>query len=90
MERIVQIENITKNELLELLSKGNVVKEIEKTSPDEELLTSRQLATYLNVSTQTLVRWRQQGKIPYYGSGKSIFHKKSEVLDALRAEMNLK
>ncbi|MDY0199373.1 MAG: helix-turn-helix domain-containing protein [Tenuifilaceae bacterium] len=87
MKTIVQIENMTKTELIELIVKNRPEKE--KAYLDEELMTSKELALYLDVTQQTLIRWRQQGIIPFYGNGKTILHKKSEIMAALRQNPKL-
>ena len=56
----------------------------------ESLLTSKQLATFLHLSEQTIRRYRSNGHGPRYtklGSGKSarILYRMSDVEDFLRS-----
>lgn len=50
--------------------------------PDERL-TRQQAAKYLNCTLPTLDRYREQGRIPYYQTGRTIFFKRSEIDKAL-------
>ncbi|NHB70309.1 helix-turn-helix domain-containing protein [Perlabentimonas gracilis] len=90
MKTILQIENMTRDELESLISKGQTQQSNGNEGKlAEKPLSSRELATRLDVTNQTLVRWRQQGLLPYYGHGKHIFHFWSEVVDALRQHPKL-
>jgi len=40
---------------------------------DDELVTIREAAAILNVSVRTIVRYRENGKIPYYGYSRRKF-----------------
>jgi hypothetical protein len=87
MKTILQIENITRAELEELIAKSRPAQSSEKA--EKIPLSSRELARKLNVTGQTLVRWRKQGLIPYYGHGKHIYHYLDEVEQALRGNPKL-
>jgi hypothetical protein len=87
MKTILQIENITRAELEELIAKNRPAQSDEKA--ERKPLSSRELGRKLNVTGQTLVRWRQQGLLPYYGHGKHIFHYWDEVEEALRMNPKL-
>lgn len=49
----------------------------------EEPITQKQLSEFLGVSVQTLIRWRQKGKIPFIEVGSAIRYDKSKVIKAL-------
>lgn len=48
----------------------------------DEILTTRELCEWLKVGRSTVLNWRRQG-LPYFGQGKSLRYKKSEVLEWL-------
>ena len=49
----------------------------------EEFLTRSEVAKLLKVTTATLDRWTDQGKLRRYGLGARIFYKRSEVEKSL-------
>lgn len=49
----------------------------------EELLTQRELTTFLKVTVITLYRWRKEG-MPYIQVGKQVRYEKEEVLKWLK------
>jgi hypothetical protein len=60
----------------------------QKHEPKPEIMTGEQLCEKLDVTIQTLIRWRQKGKIPYFQIGSSIRYDFNKVLNAL--EVNKK
>jgi hypothetical protein len=56
---------------------------LKETQPEPIILTGEQLKDKLDVTIQTLIRWRQKGKIPYLQIGASIRYDLNKVLDAL-------
>jgi excisionase family DNA binding protein len=49
---------------------------------EKELLSSKELCSWLGVSMSTVNAWKSMSKIPYRRLGKKIFFQKSEVLKA--------
>ena len=58
---------------------GNPVKSESK----PEIITGEDLCKKLDITIQTLIRWRQKGKIPYLQIGSSIRYDLNKVLDAI-------
>ena len=54
-----------------------------KPEPEPEIMTGEELCKKLDVTIQTLIRWRHKGKIPYLQIGSSIRYDFNKVLDAL-------
>ena len=52
-------------------------------TPQPEIMTGEELCKKLDVTIQTLIRWRHKGKIPYLQIGSSIRYDFNKVLDAL-------
>lgn len=50
-----------------------------------EIITGEDLAKKLGVTIQTLIRWRQKGKIPFLQIGNSIRYDLYKVLESLEA-----
>ena len=48
-----------------------------------DIITGEELCKKLDVTIQTLIRWRQKGKIPYLQIGSSIRYDLNKVLDAI-------
>ena len=48
-----------------------------------DIITGEELCKKLDVTIQTLIRWRQKGKIPYLQLGSSIRYDLNKVLDAI-------
>jgi hypothetical protein len=53
-----------------------------------EIITGEDLSKKLGVTIQTLIRWRQKGKIPFLQIGNSIRYDFNKVIEAL--EVNKK
>ena len=51
----------------------------------EPLLTEKQVAAYLNVSTRHLYSWRMAGFIPHFKIGRAVRFRLSEVEKALES-----
>jgi hypothetical protein len=51
------------------------------TKPD--IMTGEELCQKLDVTIQTLIRWRHKGKIPYFQIGSSIRYDFNKVLDSI-------
>ena len=66
---------------------GNTTKK--ETNEEDDFLTQREAAKFLNVSLPTIIKWKQKEKIPYYQQGRTILFKKSELLDAMRKNNKL-
>jgi DNA-binding transcriptional MerR regulator len=72
-QRLNFIENLLQNINIEGI----------KIEPKPEIMTGEQLCEKLDVTIQTLIRWRQKGKIPYFQIGSSIRYDFKKVLNAL-------
>lgn len=57
-------------------------KEFQPKEP-EEYLSRSEVARLLKITTATLDRWTDQGKLKRYGLGARIFYKRSEVESSL-------
>ena len=55
-------------------------------SSDEVLMTQREAAKFLKISLPTIITWKKTGKLPYYQQGRTIFFKKSEILESMRKQ----
>lgn len=75
--RIEKKLNILKTSLLSELKKEFKPKE------PEEYLSRSEVAQLLKITTATLDRWTEQGKLKRYGLGARIFYKRSEVENSL-------
>ena len=64
------------------LLRSNLVSELKQEfqpKTPEEYLTRLEVSKLLKVTTATLDRWTEQGKLNRYGLGSRIFYKRSEV-----------
>jgi hypothetical protein len=52
---------------------------------EAQIITGEDLSKKLGVTIQTLIRWRQKGKIPFLQIGNSIRYDLYKVLDSLEA-----
>ena len=89
MKEIVQIENISVDELTELIAE-KLAEKLEKrisvlisNQNDEELLTRAETAELLKIDPSTLWHWTKKGKIIAYGIGNRVYYKRGEILKAL-------
>lgn len=80
-----EIEEIVSEKTTDLITKINVIDE--KTS--ESLLSIKEAAEFLGVSTATLWRMRKAGNIPEYMIGAQVYFKRSEILKSLIPVTNI-
>lgn len=88
-KKIVTIENISVDELTEIIAE-KLVDKLEKriatilsAQNDEELLTREETAKLLRVDSSTLWHWTNKGKITAYGIASRRYYKRGEILKAL-------
>ncbi len=55
----------------------------QKQLPKPDIMTGEELCEKLDVTIQTLIRWRQKGKIPFLQIGSSIRYDFNKVLEAI-------
>lgn len=86
---LVQIENISVEELTEIIAE-KLVDKLEKkiatlisNQNDEELLTRTETAKILKVELTTLWSWTKKGKITAYGIGNRVYYKRGEIMKSL-------
>jgi hypothetical protein len=86
---LVQIENISVEELTEIIAE-KLVNKLEtriatliSTQNDEELLTRTETAEFLKINSTTLWHWTKKGKVTAYGIGNRVYYKKGELKKAL-------
>jgi excisionase family DNA binding protein len=63
----------------ELLAAGAIKQEVAINKP----LTQNELAKFLNVTVQTIIRWKKKGKIPFFEIGSAQRFDTAKVLKAL-------
>jgi hypothetical protein len=56
---------------------------------ESDLLTEKELARALRISTKTVATWREAGIVPFFGRGYVIRYQLSEVLEALRHQVKV-
>ena len=79
-----EFENRIEQKLNQL--RTNLVSELKKEFQPKapaEYLTRSEVANLLKITTTTLDRWSDQGKLNRYGLGARIFYKRSEVENSL-------
>lgn len=88
-KEVVHIENISIEELTEIISE-KLVDKIEQRiamliskQNDEELLTRTETAELLKINSSTLWHWTNKGKITAYGIGNRRYYKRGEIMKAL-------
>jgi ferredoxin-fold anticodon binding domain-containing protein len=88
-KELVQIENISVDELTEIIAE-KLVDKLEKRiatliskQNDEELLTRTETVELLKINLTTLWNWTKKGKITAYGIGNRVYYKRGEIMKAL-------
>jgi DNA invertase Pin-like site-specific DNA recombinase len=84
-KEIVQIENISVDELTEIIAEKLVSKiaMLFSKQNDEDLLTRTETAKILKVNLTTLWNWTKKGKINANGIGNRVYYKRGEIMKAL-------
>ncbi len=88
-KKIIEIENITVDELTDIIAEKLVDKLKKRIATlisaqnDEELLTRDETAKLLKIDSSTLWQWTNKGKITAYGIGARRYYKRGEVMKAL-------
>jgi ferredoxin-fold anticodon binding domain-containing protein len=86
---IVQVENISVEELTEIIAEKlvdkleNKIASLISNQNDEELLTRTETAKILKVELTTLWSWTKKGKLTAYGIGNRVYYKRGEIMKSL-------
>jgi hypothetical protein len=95
-EEIIQILNITKDELIQIVkegvklelnrqrSMGNPLNRLSMTVEDTEYLTLNEVSKVLSVTIQTLNNWRREGVLNPLKIGGRVLYRKEDVYNNLR------
>jgi len=78
-----------KEVIKQAISEMNEPTKEKATGYEDVYLSQKEAAKFLRVSPPTLIKWKKEGKIPYYQEGRTILFKQSELLEALRKNENL-
>jgi excisionase family DNA binding protein len=86
---ITQVNEVTPNQLLEMLLNGLIEnqKELLKSSnqqPQNKYLTRKEVSKLLSISLPTLHDWVKRGLIKSYRCGNRVFFKSSEIEQSLK------
>jgi len=57
---------------------------------NEQPVNTKELCSFLGITTPTAIRWRKRGKLPFLQIGSRILYQKSAVLAALENKKGLK
>jgi hypothetical protein len=88
-KELVQIENISVDELTEIIADkladkiGTRIAMLISSQNDEELLTREETAKLLRIDSSTLWHWTNKGKIKVYGIASRRYYKRGEIMKAL-------
>lgn len=85
MKEVVQIENISVDELTEIIAEKLLAKLETRLAKqnDDDLLTRAETAEILKVKSSTLWNWTKSGRIIAYGIGNRIYYKRGEIKNAI-------
>ena len=95
-EEIIQILNVTRQELVDIIkegvklelnrqrSMGNPLNRLSITGEDTEYLTRGEVSRVLNVTVQTLNNWRREGVINPLKIGGRVLYRKEDVYNNSR------
>ena len=90
-EEIIQILNVTRQELVDIIKEGvklelnrqrsigNPLNRLTITGEDTEYLTRNEVSKVLNVTVQTLNNWRREGVLNPIKIGGRVLYKKEDV-----------
>lgn len=79
-----ELKEIMKQAIVEA-NKGNSFKPGET----DEYLSQQEARKFLRISNATMIRWKNQGKLPYYQEGRKVLFKKSELLKVMQKNHDL-
>ncbi|MDB0038366.1 helix-turn-helix domain-containing protein [Polaribacter sp.] len=95
-EEIIQILNVTRQELIDIIkegvklelnrqrSMGNPLNRLSITGEDTEYLTRDEVSKILNVTVQTLNNWRREGVLSPIKIGGRVLYRKEDVYNNSR------
>ncbi len=74
-----EVRQMFRDELIKFFPEDQAINQL----PKPDIMTGEQLCTKLDVTIQTLIRWRHKGKIPYMQIGSAIRYDLNKVLEAI-------
>lgn len=82
---IVQIENISVDELADIIAEKLLLKMETRGSIDLDysLLSRVETCEILKINKTTLWNWTKKGKLIAYGIGNRVYYKRGEVMNAM-------
>ena len=91
MSNVIQLTNVTPNELVELISIGireqlkefSIKLSTESSGTNNPHLTRKETATYFNISLNCLNMWVNKGILKSYKVGQRVFFKREEILQVM-------
>ena len=95
-EEIIQILNVTRQELVDIIKEGvklelnrqrsigNPLNRLSITGEDTEYLTRNEVSKVLNVTVQTLNNWRREGVLVPLKIGGRVLYRKEDVYNNSR------
>lgn len=89
MQNSILLQNVTPEQLAELISKGvksqlqDFKKDLTTQKANDELLTRVQTCTLLQINSSTLWAWTNKGKVKAYGIANRRYYKRSELMECL-------
>jgi len=92
MEKFI-MTNLTKEEfqllIIEAVKKVNEDNSKKVGNTTDEFLSQREAAKFLRISLPTIIRWKNNKKIPFYQEGRKVLFNKSELLHVLQKNESL-
>lgn len=95
-KELIQIENISVEELTEIIAE-KLIDKLEKkiatlisNQNDDELLSRAETAILLKTSYVSLWNWTKRGQLSAYRMGNKVYYKKGEIFKALGSPTNKK
>ena len=74
-----EVRQMFRDELVKFFPEDQAISQL----PKPDIITGEQLCKKLDVTIQTLIRWRHKGKIPYMQIGSAIRYDLNKVLEAI-------
>ena len=94
IQKTIQIQEITVEELAEKVSDKLVVKNEKylnelNAKKDDTLITRKEVVSYLRVSFPTIDNWTKKGILRAYYMGNRVYYKKEEIFKTLERNSSM-
>lgn len=89
IDRLSELEMLITEAVKKVLGDNSQKAKADLLEEEELFMTQPEAAKFLHITLPTLIRWKNNKKVPYYQQGRKVYYKKSELLKTFQKNEEL-